>query len=154
MVTFVEKARFNYAALVALLALISFGAPFAVQLAEGLGVSRSFAVVLSLALLLVAGFWAYLRWQQGLGIPNRLDNLPDEPYTEAFFRDGVFQGDLLTNRGEPEAGLAVYRAYRALLIRHGQTTDELDKSILDLEQRLRESVLRGGAEGDDVSAGI
>lgn len=51
----------NYAALLALLATLSFGLPLLVQLGEGAGVSRGSGIALTLAVTLFIVIWLFLR---------------------------------------------------------------------------------------------
>lgn len=140
------ETKLNYAALLALLALASFSMPFLVGLAENSGVPRSYSILLSLTLAVLLGLYLYVRWQQGRlpKVKLKPEGLPDEPYVEVFFRNGTFQGQWLVEQGETEAALAVYKAYRAILIRHGASadpglTDELSQTIVDLE-KLRDAI--------------
>ena len=156
------NSKLNYAALLALLALVSFSMPFLVSLAENAGVPRSYSIILSLTLALWVGLYLYIRWQQGRlpKAPIRPDSLPDEPYVEVFFRNGVFQGQWLLEQGETEAALAVYRAYQAILLRHGhagtsgetQDTLALRQTIVDLE-KLREDAVSKASKAADITKG-
>ena len=135
----------SYATLLALLAALAFALPFLARLAERLGLARSQGIFLTLALSLVVATYAWLRWrlrdedtQEAAGKNANLEPgvLPEEPYIpEFFFQDGVFQGERLIAQGHDDAALKMYEAYRALLKRQGQTTDEVDKMIVHLVGR-------------------
>ena len=130
----------SYASLLSLLAVLSFGLPFLARLAERVGVPRSYSVVLSLALGIFAGTYAWLRWylrDQDVAVATEDMEpgvLPEETYIpEFFFHEGEFQGDRLLAQGHRDAALKMYEAYRALLARQGHTTAEVDKMIRQLE---------------------
>jgi len=130
----------SYATLLALLAALAFALPFMARLAERLGLARSQGIFVTLALSLVAATYGWLRWRlryedSEVALMNDLEPgvLPEEPYIpEFFFQDGVFQGERLIAQGHDDAALKMYEAYRALLKRQGQTTDEVDKMIVHL----------------------
>lgn len=134
----------SYATLLALLAALAFALPFLARLAERLGLARSQGIFLTLALSLVVATYAWLRWRlrdedtQDGTTKAELEPgvLPEEPYIpDFFFQDGVFQGERLIAQGHHDAALKMYEAYRALLKRQGQTTDEVDKMIVHLVGR-------------------
>ena len=130
----------SYATLLALLAALAFTLPFLARLAERLGLARSQGIFLTLALSLVVATYAWLRWrlrdedaEAALRAELEPGVLPEEPYIpDFFFQDGVFQGERLIAQGHHDAALKMYEAYRALLKRQGQTTDEVDKMIVHL----------------------
>jgi len=130
----------SYATLLALLAALAFALPFMARLAERLGLARSQGIFVTLALSLVAATYGWLRWRlryedSEVALMNDLEPgvLPEEPYIpEFFFQDGVFQGERLIAQGHDDAALKMYEAYRALLKRQGQATDEVDKMIVHL----------------------
>lgn len=157
------NSKLNYAALLALLSLVSFSMPFLVSLAENAGVPRSYSIILSLTLVLWVGLYLYIRWQQGRlpEAPIRPDSLPDEPYVEVFFRNGMFQGQWLLEQGETEAALAVYKAYQSILLRHGKASsgeakdaDELAQTIVDLEKLREDAVSEAASEPSSKAADI
>lgn len=127
----------NYAALLALAAGLSFTLPFVVGVAERAGLPRSYGISVTLALVVFVAMWLYIRWRQHNPkdvIPD-ITHLPNEPYVDIFFLDGVFQGERLLEQGRNAEALQVYRAYRNVLLRQGQTTGELDKKVLHLENK-------------------
>ena len=130
----------SYATLLALLAALAFALPFMARLAERLGLARSQGIFVTLALSLVVATYGWLRWRlryEDSDVVPESDLepgvLPEEPYIpDFFFHDGVFQGERLIAQGHDDAALKMYEAYRALLKRQGQTTDEVDKMIVHL----------------------
>lgn len=129
----------NYAALLALLSAIAFAFPFIVRIAERIGVPRSYSIVVSLALLIFGLAWLYIRWRMATPepaepTPSRLPHEPFEP--NIFFQEDVFLGERLSQEGRYEEALRTYEAYRAILVMQKRDTDEVDKHILDLKQRI------------------
>lgn len=139
----------SYAGLLTLLAALAFALPFLARLGENIGISRSYAVALTLALGVFFVSFAWLRWRlrdqdTGDEAGARPGVLPQETFVpDFFFHDGVFQGERLINEGHQDAALKMYEAYRAVLVRQGQTTEEVDEMISKLEH--------GTSEGDCAS---
>ena len=133
----------SYAALLALLAALAFVLPFLARLAENIGFSRSYGILATLALGLVALSYAWLRWrlrQDDAAQPSGLEPgaLPSEPYVPGFlFEDGVFRGEQLLEQGQRQDALRVYRAYQAILNRQGQAQPEVDAVVAELEEDQR-----------------
>ncbi len=128
----------SYASLLTLLAALAFALPFLARLGENVGIPRSYAVALSVALGIFLVAFAWLRWrlrdQDETGLEDaRPGVLPQETFVpDFFFHDGVFQGERLVREGHQDAALKMYEAYRAVLVRQGQTTQEVDEMILKL----------------------
>ena len=156
----------NYAGLLALAAALSFTLPFVVGVAERAGLPRSYGISVTLALVVFFAMWLYIRWRQKNPedvLPD-VTHLPNEPYVDIFFLDGVFQGERLLEQGRDAEALQVYRAYRNVLLRQGQTTGELDKKVLHLETKATQTMSSAGKAAtaapaetltaEDSSAGI
>ncbi len=134
----------SYASLLTLLAALAFALPFLARLGENAGISRSYAVVLSVGLGIFLVVFAWLRWRlrdqdEVSGEDARPGVLPQETFVpDFFFHDGVFQGERLIREGHRDAALKMYEAYRAVLVRQGQATREVDEMILTLERGTQE----------------
>ncbi len=130
----------SYAALLALLAALAFGLPFLVSLAENVGFPRSYGILATLALTVVASSYAWLRWRlrdqdEPLEPPLEPGVLPTEPYIPGFFfAGGVFRGEQFLAQGQKQEALQIYRAYQAILKRQGQRQTEIDLMVSELEQ--------------------
>lgn len=112
----------NYAALLALLAALAFVAPFLVNLASQLGVSRALGIVSTLAAAVFLLGWLLVRQrverQQRLetriaALQARRSRVPNDP--ESYFLAGEHLGDLLVQVGRPREALRVFEAYNRLL---------------------------------------
>ena len=129
----------SYASLLTLLAALAFALPFLARLGENIGIPRSYAVASTLALGVFFVTFAWLRWrlrdQDEWQASTQPGVLPQETFVPAFFfHDGVFQGERLIQEGHQDAALKMYEAYRAVLVRQGHTTQEVDAMILKLER--------------------
>lgn len=135
----------SYASLLTLLAALAFALPFLARLGENIGISRSYAIVLSIGVGIFLVVFAWLRWRlrdqdtvQAADAPPGV--LPQETFVpDFFFHNGVFQGERLIREGHRDAALKMYEAYRAVLVRQGQTTHDVDEMILQLERGLEGS---------------
>ena len=128
----------SYASLLTLLAALAFALPFLARLGENVGIPRSYAVASTLALGVFFVTFAWLRWrlrdQDEVQSSPQPGVLPQETFVpDFFFHDGVFQGERLIQEGHQDAALKMYEAYRAVLVRQGHTTQEVDAMILKLE---------------------
>lgn len=135
----------NYAALIALLAALSFSLPFLVNLAERAGIARSTGVistltaaVLALAFIVIRG-----RMQRRQALEARIEAIgrqrqaaPHDP--EAFFMHGDHLGDLLLTVGRLREALAAFTAYRQVAQQAGRDVTAVSQAIATLEARLHE----------------
>lgn len=130
----------SYAGLLTLLAALAFALPFLARLGENIGIPRSYAVASTLALGVFFMTFAWLRWRlRDQDVSDQAEArpgvLPQETFVpDFFFHNGVFQGERLIAEGHQDAALKMYEAYRAVLVRQGHTTQEVDEMILKLER--------------------
>lgn len=138
----------NYAALLALLAALAFAAPFLVNLASQLGVSRALGIVTTLVGAVFLLGWLLVRErverQQRLeariaALKARRSRAPGD--LESYFLAGEHLGDLLVQVGRPREALRVFEAYNRLLgSAVGRERDQraTEKVIAQLRQELAE----------------
>ena len=150
----------SYASLLTLLAALAFALPFLARLGENIGIPRSYAVASTLALGIFFMTFAWLRWrlrdQAEVGrADTRPGVLPQETFVpDFFFHDGVFQGERLIEEGHQDAALKMYEAYRAVLVRQGHTTQEVDAMILKLERGTEETRTAETSIGENERASL
>lgn len=126
----------NYATLIALLSAMSFTLPLLLKLEEYFGIERNDGILISLAIVVFAWVWLYLRWH------SKIENesvqhpiLPHEPYLpEIFYKDGEFQGEIYYRENNFEKALSVYELYKIVLNNQGLDTSELTDRIAEIKQ--------------------
>ncbi len=126
----------NYATLIALLSAMSFSLPLLLKLEEYFGIERNDGILISLAIVVFAWVWLYLRWH------SKIENesvqhpiLPHEPYLpEIFYKDGEFQGEIYYRENNFEKALSVYELYKIVLNNQGLDTSELTDRIAEIKQ--------------------
>ena len=126
----------NYATLIALLSAMSFSLPLLLKLEEYFGIERNDGILISLAIVVFAWVWLYLRWH------SKIENesvqhpiLPHEPYLpEIFYKDGEFQGEIYYRENNFEKALSVYELYKIVLNNQGLDTSELADRIAEIKQ--------------------
>lgn len=136
----------SYAALIALLAALTFTMPFLVDLAEHAGVPRGFGIVTTLVAAIFAIAWITVRSRvqrrqaveaRMQAIRDRIKERPQDP--TAFYRHGDHLGDLLLTLGRVSEALRAFEAYRRVAEQSGGDTTAVNKVIARLRRDARSS---------------
>jgi hypothetical protein len=122
-----DRHAMSYAALLALLLVLSFSIPFLVRLGERLGVPPGLGVVTAFVTVVFILGWIVIRWRvkKRLAIEERIAEVvlrraerPDA--TAAFYSEGEHVGDLLLSLGRYREALAEYEAHILVAERAGE----------------------------------
>ena len=142
----------NYAALLALLAVLAFTLPFLVRIAENAGLPRGYSILTTLASAIVVLAWVLLRGhmrKQAL-LRERVEHiyrqLRDSPQTpQSYYYADDHLGDLLLSLGNTQEALEVFRNYLQLLETQGSDLEghrEAREKVRKAVQRLQRDVLQ------------
>lgn len=133
----------SYAALLALLAALTFTMPFLVDLAERAGLPRGYGIVTTLTAAVFALAWITVRSrvQRRHEIEARIqairERLRERPYDpKAFYLHGDHLGDLLLTLGRTEEALRAFESYKRVSEQAGSDTTAVDKIIARLRRDL------------------
>ncbi|MDQ3458039.1 MAG: hypothetical protein M3498_01845 [Deinococcota bacterium] len=130
----------NYAALLALLVLLSFSLPLLVRLAEAAGVPRGLGVVTTLVIACFFLGWVIIRWRvrKRLAVETRIAQVvkakaerPDD--LSAFYSGGEHVGDLLLALGREREALAEYEAHLLVAKRTQQDGGSIRRTVARLK---------------------
>jgi len=129
----------NYAAVLAVLLILSFSFPLLLEWGEQAGLSRPSGVMTLLVLSLLLASWWLIRLtvhrhrrilERIERIQNQILEAPQDP--QAYFDDGEHLGDLLLRLGRRRESVECFERYARL------------EGAMDLErERLREQLERG-----------
>lgn len=146
----------NYASLIALLAALAFSLPFLVKLAERVGISRGFGMMVTLA----AGFfilaWLLLRerikrqellQEQIATIKQQINSNPNDP--AAYYFSHKHLGDLYILLGNKLAALDAFTAYRKITLAN-QVDVDMEKTDLIIEE-LKQQISNEHKENEHAS---
>ncbi len=115
---------------------MSFSLPLLLKLEEHFGIRRNDGIFFSLAIVIFAWVWLYLRWHRKIE-DNTVQHpiLPHEPYLpEIFYKDGKFQGEIYYQENNFEKALSTYELYKIVLDNQGLDTSELTARISEIKQ--------------------
>lgn len=133
--------RMNYAALLAVLVVLSLAFPVLVRVASANGVPQASSIVAALLGAVFVLAWFLIRQRVNnyreitarvTRIKTRLEQTPTDP--EAYFDDNEHLGDLLSKINRKREALEVFEAYLKLEAAHGRMLPGLEARM----QRLRE----------------
>ena len=129
----------NYAAVLAVLLILSFSFPLLLEWGEQAGLSRPSGVMTLLVLSLLLASWWLIRLtvhrhrrilERLERIQNQILEAPEDP--QAYFDDGEHLGDLLLRLGRRRESVECFERYARL------------EGAMDLErERMREQLERG-----------
>lgn len=149
----------NYAALLAMLAALSFAAPFLTNLATAAGVPRALGIVTTLAGAIFLLGWLAVRErvqydeQREARIAEAYQKSRAAPQDLASYMSGnQHLGDLLIEAGRPREALRVFEHYNKVLTRSAlsEGTAAERAATASVIARLRQE-LAAEQEGDDAS---
>ncbi len=127
-----NRYAMSYAALLALLLVLSFSIPFLVRLVERLGVPPGLGVVTTFVTVVFILGWIVIRWRvnKRLAVEERIAQVvlrraehPDD--TDAFYSEGEHVGDLLLSLGRYREALAEFEAHALVAERAGEDCAQL-----------------------------
>lgn len=133
----------NYAALLAMLAAISFTLPFLVALAEDAGIPRGYSIVTTLAAVVFALGWVLIRYRinRRQRIEARIEKIQERRSAspcnpESYLLHGDHLGDLLLSLGRKEDALKAFESYQQAVSQAGGDTANIRHAVRELEREL------------------